>query len=88
MRGCVRAAKRSYMLLWFALWWADWLALEDFSYSLLTEFSEVRSQACNTVRLPRPGAEEEPKSVAPAGRGCSGGRWDRQTQRTGGKNHS
>ncbi len=36
MRGCVRLEKRSYMLLWLALWWADWLALEAFSYSLST----------------------------------------------------
>jgi hypothetical protein len=26
------------MLLWLALWWADWLALEDFSYSLSMSF--------------------------------------------------
>src|SRR5215210_9406824 len=44
MRGCVRLEKRSYMLLWLALWWADWLALEDFSYSLFTEFYEVRQR--------------------------------------------
>jgi hypothetical protein len=36
------------MLLWLALWWADWLALEDFSYSLFTEFCEVRR-----IHLPR-----------------------------------
>ncbi len=28
------------MLLWLALWWADWLALEDFSYSLQAKFAE------------------------------------------------
>jgi hypothetical protein len=32
------------MLLWLALWWADWLALEDFSYSLRRDFSEVQMQ--------------------------------------------
>ena len=40
MRGCVRPEKRSYMLLWLASWWADWLALEDFSYSLSTHSGE------------------------------------------------
>jgi transposase len=33
-RLCASGEAFSYMLLWFALRWADWLALEDFSYSL------------------------------------------------------
>jgi hypothetical protein len=32
------------MLLWLALWWTDWLALEDFSCSLQTTFSEIRQR--------------------------------------------
>ena len=52
MRGCVRLEKRLYMLLWLALWWADWLALEDFSYSL-RKLSEKPHERANLLAIRR-----------------------------------
>jgi hypothetical protein len=54
---------------------------------VFTEFYEVRCQACNTARLP-PRCRGGTKERHPCWQRVFGGRWDRQTQRTGGTNHS
>ncbi len=60
-RLCASGEAFSYMLLWLALWWADWLALEDFSYSLkgksksrstdFRRFIYLKSKQCILVAL-------------------------------------